>query len=130
MYNKNRTPMDWVCNAGLCGGISMLLAFCLCMLMGIFVSKEILPQGAIPALAIGISLCAAFAGSLLSAKRLGERSMLAALSAAAVYLLLTLALKGLFFRGGFGQAVYLLPAAILGAVIAGFLGAKRKKRRK
>ncbi len=130
MYNKTRTPASWIKTICLCGAASMLLSVLLCMLASALILKGVLPQGAINSLAIGICFISVLAGSLVCAKAIGEKCLPTALAAAAVYILLALMLKGLFFRGGFGQTVFLLPAAAVAAILAGLLGAKRKKRRK
>lgn len=128
MYQKNLSVADWIKKTILCGVLAMVLSVVLCMLCSILIMNEVLGQGSVKALAIIISFLSSFMGCLCSAKSVGEKCIPSAMISASTYLVLALMIKGLFFRGAFGQSVYILPAVIIAAVVAGLLGARRKKR--
>ena len=130
MNVKNKSGSSLIWRILICGSASMLTSILLCMLIGVMVLKEVIPQGAVNGAAIGISFTSVLLCAFICAKKTGEKCMLIALAVATTYLLLCVTMKGLFFRSGLGQTIYLIPAALVAAAIAGILGAKKKKRRR
>ncbi len=130
MFPKSRGAPAWLRAVGLGGAAALVLTLALCMVMAALIAGGTVPLGASGGIAIGICLVSSWGGALLGAKRAGDRRLPAAMAAAGVYLLLTLTVKGLAFRGGFSQAVYLIPAAAVGGVLAGLMAARKKRRRR
>lgn len=108
----------------LAAGISLVL----CMLLAAMLAGETLPEDLLQPLALPVALLSALAGGTLAAKMAGGRRLPAAMAAGALYVLLLFLLRALWFEGAW--APWPAVAALAGALAAGLLATRRKKRRK
>ena len=112
----------------LAAGISLVL----CMLLAAMLAGETLPEDLLQPLALPVALpvalLSALAGGTLAAKMAGGRRLPAAMAAGALYVLLLFLLRALWFEGAW--APWPAVAALTGALAAGLLATRRKKRRK
>ncbi len=108
----------------LAGALSLLLA----MLFALLISMEALPEGVEGILAIAAAAVSVFTGAFAAVRAAGKRRLSVAVGAAAVYLLLTLLIRLLCFDGAWriGPAA----AAVMGALAAGLLGSRKKRRKR
>ena len=108
----------------LAAGISLVL----CMLLAAMLAGETLPEDLLQPLALPVALLSALAGGTLAAKMAGGRRLPAAMAAGALYVLLLFLPRALWFEGAW--APWPAVAALAGALAAGLLATRRKKRRK
>ena len=108
----------------LAAGISLVL----CMLLAAMLAGETLPEDLLQPLALPVALLSALAGGTLAAIMAGGRRLPAAMAAGALYVLLLFLLRALWFEGAW--APWPAVAALAGALAAGLLATRRKKRRK
>ena len=128
MAKNERSPLQIVKTIGVGGGIAAAITLGLAMLCGFLLSTEVIPEGLMPSMALPISLLSALAGSWIAAKSAGQQRLIVALGAGIVYLLIALLIRGLWFHGDWSFTP--VAAAAVGALAAGLLASKQKKRRK
>lgn len=110
------------------GVLAAALSLLLSMLMAALMSSESVPESALPLLALPVAFISTLAGALLAVRAAGQKRLLTALGAGAVYLLVALLLRAVCFRGDWSTAPAL--AALAGSLTAGALSTGRKKHRR
>ena len=95
---------------------------------GALLSSGKLPEQSVPLLSMLIAAAAAFAGAMTAAAAAGQRRLPVSLAVGAVYLLLMLMGRGLWFRGQWSALPAIAVAAA--ALTAGLLSSRPKKRRR
>ncbi len=128
MSKSEMTPGRMLRSVGVGGLLAAAITFLLTMLLGALLSSGKLPEQSIPPLAMVIAAAAAFAGAMTAAAAVGQRRLPVSLAVGAVYLLLMLMGRGLWFRGQWSA----LPAVAVAAAVltAGLLSSRPKKRRR
>lgn len=110
------------------GGVSFLIACLLSGAAAFLVVREIAGQDLIEILSPAISALSVFLGCFFAAKRTKSKNLLMALSAAVIYLVITILAKLAFFPG----AATLLPRncfICFASAFLGFLTTKVQKKR-
>lgn len=130
MNTKSKTTGTIVRRILIFGLASILMSILMCMLAGCFILNGFLRHDVIPAAAIVISFLSVFMSAYVCVKLEGQKCVPIAVAVAAVYTIICLLLKGLFFREDWGQTAYLIPASFAASAAAGVLGAKKKKRKR
>jgi len=104
-------------------GVTILL----CMLLAALTSSQVIPEALLKTLSVPVTLLSTLLGSCIAASSAGRKRLLTALGAGAVYLLLVISIRSLWFSGTWSA----LPAAAAaaGALCAGLLSSRRRKRK-
>ena len=107
-----------------------VVLFCTAALSAFLIGRQILPQDSIPAVAAAAVLLAALLGPQPLLRALGRKPMTAALIWLAAFLAVIVAIRmAVWPDSPFGG--WLIPAAAAaGAVLGGFLGSRKPRRRR
>lgn len=128
MAKKEAGSIQLLRTMGIGGLIAEALTMLLCMLLASLASSQVIPEELLLMMSAPIALVSTLLGGCIAVRSAGQKRLPIALGTGAIYLLLGLSVRSLWFNGAWSA----LPAiaAAVGALGAGLISSRRKKRRK
>lgn len=133
MYIKRKnSKRSWsvVASVGVGLILSILLSLAGAMLLTALIDKEAINQLSIDIPLVVIYMIAAFSGSYLSGKIAGENKQYIPLIIGAVYLVLLLSIKFMFFNGAFNNITTGLISILFAVILSNLLVIRTKQKPK
>lgn len=111
------------------GGVGLISIVIVGLLFAAAILSGAIPEKTIPMGGFALTVLAALIGGTAASKAAGCKRLPTAFGAAAVYFLLVLLARKLFFADVDGGLLRMILAAGIGALLAGVLSAGKKRRR-
>ncbi|MDD3165785.1 MAG: TIGR04086 family membrane protein [Oscillospiraceae bacterium] len=116
--------------AAIFGAAGFALCFFLCALAGLLTAREALPEQARQIVGLAALILSALSAPLVAAKSVDGKKMVIALATAAMFSLCLIALALAAIPEAFPTLLRSILIVFGAGMLGGFLGTKRKKRRK